>query len=35
MVDDNILMYLTSNEGQSVVAEKFKRTLKNKIYKKW
>ena len=26
-------MYLTYNEGKSVVAEKFIRTLKNKIYK--
>ena len=26
-------MYLTYNEGKSVVAEKFVRTLKNKIFK--
>ena len=26
-------MYLTNNEGKSVVAERFIRTLKNKIYK--
>ena len=26
-------MYLTYNEGKSVVAEKFIRTLKSKIYK--
>ena len=26
-------MYSTNNEGQSVVAERFIRTLKNKIYK--
>ena len=26
-------MYLTHNEGKSVVAERFIRTLKNKIYK--
>ena len=26
-------MYSTHNEGKSVVAEKFIRTLKNKIYK--
>ena len=26
-------MYLTYNEGKSVVAERFIRTLKNKIYK--
>ena len=31
--DNNIEMYLTYNEGKSVVAEKFIRTLKNKIYK--
>ena len=27
-------MYLTRNEGKSVVAEKFIRTLNGKIYKK-
>ena len=27
-------MYLTHNEGKSVVAERFIRTLKGKIYKK-
>ena len=26
-------MYLTYNEGKSVVAERFIRTLKNKLYK--
>ena len=26
-------MYLTYNEGKSIVAERFIRTLKNKIYK--
>ena len=26
-------MYLTQNEGKSVVAKRFIRTLKNKIYK--
>ena len=26
-------MYSTNNEGKSIVAEKFVRTLKNKIYK--
>ena len=26
-------MYSTSNEGKSVLAERFIRTLKNKIYK--
>ena len=31
--DNNIEMYLTHNEGKSVVAERFIRTLKNKIYK--
>ena len=33
-LDDNILMYLTHNEGKSVVAERFIRTLKVKFYKK-
>ena len=31
--DNNIEMYLTHNEGKSVVAERFIRTLKTKIYK--
>ena len=31
--DNNIEMYSTHNEGKSVVAERFIRTLKNKIYK--
>ena len=31
--DNDIVMYLTHNEGKSVVAEKFIRTLKSKIYK--
>ena len=31
--DDNIEMYSTHNEGKSVVAERFIRTIKNKIYK--
>ena len=31
--DNNIEMYSTHNEGKSVVAERFLRTLKNKIYK--
>ena len=31
--DNNIKMYSTHNEGKSVVAERFVRTLKNKIYK--
>ena len=30
---NGIEMYLTQNEGKSVVAERFIRTLKNKIYK--
>ena len=32
-LQDNIFMYLTHSEGKSVVAERFIRTLKNKIYK--
>ena len=31
--DNDISMYSTDNEGMSVVAERFIRTLKNKIYK--
>ena len=31
--DNNIEMYLTHNEGKSVVAGRFIRTLKNRIYK--
>ena len=31
--DNNIEMYLADNEGKSVVAERFIRTLTNKIYK--
>ena len=31
--DNNIEMYSTHNEGKSVVAERFIRTLKNKTYK--
>ena len=31
--DNDIAMYSTNNEGKSVVAERFIRTLKNKIYK--
>ena len=30
---DNVIMYSTHNEGKSVVAERFIRTLKSKIYK--
>ena len=32
-LQDNIVMYSTHNERKSVVAEKFIRTLKKKIYK--
>ena len=31
--DNNIEMYSTHNKGKSVVAERFIRTIKNKIYK--
>ena len=31
--DEDIEMYSTYNEGKSVVAERFIRTLKNKLYK--
>ena len=31
--DNDIVMYSTHNEGKSVVAERFNRTLKIKIYK--
>ena len=31
--DNDIEMYSTHNEGKSVVAERFIRTLKSKIYK--
>ena len=31
--DNDIVMYSTHNEGKSVVAERFIRTLKGKIYK--
>ena len=31
--DNNIVMYSTHNEGKSVVAERFIRTLKSKTYK--
>ena len=31
--DNDITMYSTNNEGKSVVAERFIRTLKNKIHK--
>ena len=32
--NNNILMYSTYNEGKSVVAQKFIKTMKDKIYKK-
>ena len=32
MVDNDIVMYSTHNEGKSVIAERFIRTLKTKIY---
>ena len=32
--NNNILMYSTHNEGKSVIAEEFVRTLNAKIYKK-
>ena len=32
--NNNILMYSTHNEGKSVPAERFIKTLKNKIYLK-
>ena len=32
-LQDNIVMYSTNNEGKSVIAQRFIRTLKNKIYK--
>ena len=31
--DNDIIMYSTYNEGKSVVAERFNRTLKSKLYK--
>ena len=31
--DNSIEMYSTHNEGKPIVAERFIRTLKNKIYK--
>ena len=33
--NNNISMYSTHNEGKSVVAEEFIKTLMGKIYKKW
>ena len=34
MVNNDILMYSTHNEGKSATAERFTRTLEAKIYKK-
>ena len=31
--DNDVEMYLTHNEGKSVISERFIRTLKNNIYK--
>ena len=31
--DNDTVMYSTHNEGKSVVAERFIKTLKNKVYK--
>ena len=33
LLDNDIIMYSTYNEGKSVAAERFIRTLKNKLYK--
>ena len=33
-LDNNILMYSTHNEGKSVIAVRFIKTLKSKIYTK-
>ena len=33
LLSNNIIMYSTYNEGKSLVAERFIRTLKNKLYK--
>ena len=35
LVNNDILMYSTLNEGNSVLAERFIKTLNAKIYKKW
>ena len=32
--NNNILMYSTHNENKSVITERFKKTLKDEIYKK-
>ena len=33
--NNDILMYSTDNKGNLVVPDRFLRTLKSKIYKKW
>ena len=33
--DNDLLIHSTHNEGNSVVAERFIKTLKTKIYKTW
>ena len=33
--NNDILMYSTHNEGKSVIAKRFIKILKAKIYKKW
>ena len=33
--NNDILKYSTHNEGQSVIVDRFTKTLKAKIYKKW
>ena len=33
LLGNNFLMYLTYNKNKSVVAERFTRTLKSKVYK--
>ena len=33
--NDDILMCLTHNKGNSVIAERFIKTLKAEIYKEW
>ena len=33
LADNDVLIYLTRNEGNTIVAERFVRTLMGKIYK--
>ena len=33
--NNSFLMYSTHNEGKSIINERFIKTLKAKIYKKW